>query len=46
MDLKNAYKEGQETNPDSYMVNGKKRPVKWVRKLKAYKQRNKRATQQ
>ena len=46
MNLTKAYKEWQETNPDSYIVNGKKRPVKWVRKLKAYKQRNKRATQQ
>ena len=43
MNLKNAYKEWQETNPDSYMADGKKRPVKWVRKLKAYKQRNKQA---
>ncbi len=46
MDLKNAYKEWQEANPDSYMADGKKRPVKWVRKLKAYKKRNKQATQQ
>ena len=46
MDLKNAYKEWQENNPDSYMINGKKRPVKWIRKLTAYKQRNKQTIQQ
>ena len=43
MNLKNAYKEWQETNPDSYMIDGKRRPVKWIRKLRAYKQKNKQA---
>jgi hypothetical protein len=37
MNLKNAYKEWQENCPDSYMINGQKRPIKWIRKLKAYK---------
>ena len=37
MNLTKAYKEWQEANPDSYMSDGKKRPIKWVRKLKAYK---------
>jgi len=45
MDLTNAYKKWQK-NPDDFMVDGKKRPAKWIRKLKAYKQKNKQATQQ
>ena len=42
MNLKNAYKEWQENCPDSYMINGQKRPIKWKKTESLQKQKENR----